>query len=98
MKRSQTQGNFETTYSSSSILRQARVSVSRIWETIHEINPILDNHLETSTVFLRTSGTVQNNIINAIGNVLINEIKSEISNAKFVSIMFDKTTAVINKS
>lgn len=40
---------------------------------------------------------MQNDIMNAIRNVLINEIKSQINDAKFVSIILNEPTDIMNK-
>ena len=67
-------------------------------EAVREIDPVLDNHLQTSTVFRGTSATIQNDIIQAVSSVMSTEIKNQIEGAEFVSIMLDETTDVINLS
>ena len=53
-------------------------------------------HLSTNKVFTGTSGKIQNDLIAAIADVLVNEIKEEIKKAPFLSIMVDETTDVSN--
>lgn len=55
-------------------------------------------HLKNSTVFIGTSKTIQNELIECIGTVVRNEIKDEISKAMFVSIMLDETVDISKKS
>ncbi|KAK0133570.1 hypothetical protein N1851_030895 [Merluccius polli] len=52
----------------------------------------LRNHLATATVFTGTSGKIQNDIINAVADVLNDAIKKEIDQTKFVAVMVDETT------
>lgn len=61
-----------------------------------EYDPLLKTHLETSTVFKGVSNRIQNDLIEAVANSLLEEIKSEIKDAKFVSVLVDETTDVSN--
>lgn len=56
------------------------------------------NHLKTATIFRGTSPVIQNDLIDAVGSVITDKIKSEISNATFVAILLDETTDITNKS
>ncbi|XP_065224105.1 zinc finger MYM-type protein 1-like [Planococcus citri] len=58
----------------------------------------LAHHLENSTVFTGTSKTIQNELIECISKVVVDEIKSEIRQAKFVSIMLDESVDISKKS
>lgn len=59
-------------------------------KAVREIDPVLDNHLQTSTVFRGTSAIIQNDIIQAVSNVMTTEINNKIEGAEFVSIMLDE--------
>nr|XP_032834249.1 zinc finger MYM-type protein 1-like [Petromyzon marinus] len=54
----------------------------------------LHYHLSTNKVFAGTSGKIQNDLINAIAEVMGEEIKREINKAPFVTVMVDETTDV----
>lgn len=54
----------------------------------------LAKHLETSPVFSGLSNKIQNDLIEAIGDVIRNDIKKEISAAPFVAVEVDETTDV----
>uniref|UniRef100_UPI0037E77704 zinc finger MYM-type protein 1 n=1 Tax=Semicossyphus pulcher TaxID=241346 RepID=UPI0037E77704 len=58
----------------------------------------LARHLETSTVFSGLSNRIQNDLIKAVGDVITNDIKKEISAAPFVAVEVDETTDVTNKA
>lgn len=55
-------------------------------------NNLLENFLNHSSFFKGKSSSIQNDLINSIASVLINKIKSQINNAKFVSIILDECT------
>ncbi|EFA12602.1 hypothetical protein TcasGA2_TC001842 [Tribolium castaneum] len=59
---------------------------------------LLMSHLEQSTVFRGTSNHIQYNLISAIGTVVLEKIKLEIKQARFVSIVLDETTDITNVS
>ena len=52
----------------------------------------LARHLETFTVFSGLSNRIQNDLIQAVRDVITNDIKKEISAAPFVAVEVDKTT------
>uniref|UniRef100_A0A3P9K3W7 Zinc finger MYM-type protein 1 n=1 Tax=Oryzias latipes TaxID=8090 RepID=A0A3P9K3W7_ORYLA len=56
----------------------------------------LARHLETSTVFSGLSNRIQNDLIEAVGDVIRNDIKKEIGAAPFVAVEVDETTDVTN--
>ena len=56
----------------------------------------LRQHLATATVFSGTSGRIQNDLINAVAEVLDDAIKKEIGQARFVAIMVDETSDLSN--
>uniref|UniRef100_A0A3P8SLS9 DUF4371 domain-containing protein n=1 Tax=Amphiprion percula TaxID=161767 RepID=A0A3P8SLS9_AMPPE len=58
----------------------------------------LVRHLETSTVFSGLSNRIQNDLIEAVGDVIRNDIKKEIGAAPFVAIEVDETTDVTNQA
>ena len=62
------------------------------------LDPKLNGHLETSTVFSGLSGDIQNDLIQSISNTLLKIIKIEIKNTDFVSIIMDETTDIVSKS
>lgn len=67
-------------------------------EALRAYDPLLDNHLKTATVFRGTSPAIQNDIIHAIRDVIIDEIKEEVSSATFTSIMLDESSDISCKS
>ena len=58
----------------------------------------LAKHLDTSTVFSGLSNRIQNDLIEAIGDVIRNDIKNEINAASFVGVEVDETTDISNKA
>ncbi|XP_053550665.1 zinc finger MYM-type protein 1-like isoform X2 [Bombina bombina] len=62
-----------------------------------ESNENLANHLETSTVFSGLLNRVQNDLIEAVSDVIREDIKREIDAATFVAVEVDETTDVTNK-
>lgn len=68
-------------------------------DTVHllsEYDPLLKQHLDEATVFSGLSNRIQNDLIEAIGNVMIEEIKLEINDASFIAISLDEATDVRN--
>jgi hypothetical protein len=53
---------------------------------------LLKSHLDTATVFRGTSNRIQNDLIEAFGEVVLDKIKEEVKNASFVAILLDETT------
>ncbi|XP_068426943.1 zinc finger MYM-type protein 1-like isoform X2 [Clinocottus analis] len=53
-------------------------------------------HLSTNKVFTGTSGKIQNDLINAVAEVMGEEIQREINQAPFVAVMVDEATDVNN--
>lgn len=58
----------------------------------------LARHLETPTVFSGLSNRIQNDLIEAVGDIIRNYIKREINAAPFVAVEVDETTDVTNKA
>ncbi|KAJ6633916.1 hypothetical protein lerEdw1_014256, partial [Lerista edwardsae] len=58
----------------------------------------LARHLETSAVFSGLSSKMQNDLIDAVGEVIRNDIKQEINAAPFVAVEVDETTDVTNRA
>ncbi|XP_028998771.1 zinc finger MYM-type protein 1-like isoform X1 [Betta splendens] len=54
----------------------------------------LARHLETSTVFSGLSDKIQDHLIEALGDLIRNDIKQEINAAKFVAVEVDETNKV----
>ena len=63
-----------------------------------EYDPLLAEHMETSTVFKGLSNRIQNDLIEAVSSALLEAIKSEIKEAHFVAVLVDETTDVSNKA
>ena len=60
-----------------------------------EIDSVFESRLHTkegSKHFSGVSSSIQNDLIQAIGNVVFDEIRSEVNNAPFMSVQADKTT------
>ncbi|KAJ4432600.1 hypothetical protein ANN_21223 [Periplaneta americana] len=57
----------------------------------------LKEHLEKSTVFRGTLPDIQNDLISSMSAIMTREIKKEISEASFVSLLLDETPDVSNK-
>ncbi|XP_060768562.1 zinc finger MYM-type protein 1 [Neoarius graeffei] len=58
----------------------------------------LGRHLETSVVFSGLSNGIQNDLIEAVGDVIRSDIKKEIDAAPFVAVEVDETTDVTNRA
>ncbi|KAJ4927571.1 hypothetical protein JOQ06_015296 [Pogonophryne albipinna] len=63
-----------------------------------EKDETLARHLETSTVFSGLSNRIQNDLIEAVSDVIKNDIRHEINAAPFVGVEVDETTDVTNKA
>ena len=63
-----------------------------------ELDSIFDQHLKTCTVFKGTSKTIQNELLNVMSDVIHDEIKQEIKNSDFLSVISDDTTDIGNFS
>uniref|UniRef100_A0A3B1J2E9 DUF4371 domain-containing protein n=1 Tax=Astyanax mexicanus TaxID=7994 RepID=A0A3B1J2E9_ASTMX len=61
-----------------------------------EYDKDLHYHLSTSKVFTGTSGTIQNDLINVVAEVIGKSIKDEIKDAAFTAVMVDETTDISN--
>ncbi|XP_053571536.1 zinc finger MYM-type protein 1-like [Bombina bombina] len=59
-------------------------------------NARLDTHLKTSTVFSGCSNRIQNDLIEAVADVIREDIKTEIDAAPFVAVQVDETTDITN--
>ncbi|XP_036973754.1 zinc finger MYM-type protein 1 [Acanthopagrus latus] len=58
----------------------------------------LAKHLKESTVFVGTSNRIQNDLIEAISDVVRSSIKSDVDAASFVAVEVDETTDANNKA
>ncbi|XP_063231899.1 zinc finger MYM-type protein 1-like [Bacillus rossius redtenbacheri] len=58
----------------------------------------LKAHLENSTVFTGLSSDIQNDILFSLSDLLIREVKKEISESPFVALILDETTDISVKS
>ncbi|XP_061925575.1 zinc finger MYM-type protein 1-like isoform X1 [Entelurus aequoreus] len=85
-------GNEESTGSTN------RGNYVELLHAIVEKDDRLARHLETSTVFSGLSNGIQNDLIEAVGDVVRNDIKKEISAAPFVAVEVDETTDVTNQA
>ena len=54
----------------------------------------LDLHLQSRGAFNGTSNRIQNDIIECVGDVILDKIKSELNDAFFQAIMLDETTNI----
>ncbi|KAJ4436397.1 hypothetical protein ANN_19029 [Periplaneta americana] len=63
-----------------------------------QYDPLLAEHLETSTVFEGISNRIQNDLIQAVGSTVLSAIKQEIIEIPFVAVMVDETSDVANKA
>ncbi|KAJ4441037.1 hypothetical protein ANN_10886 [Periplaneta americana] len=63
-----------------------------------EYDPLLAEHLETSTMFKGISNRIQNDLIQAVGSTVLSAIKQEIIEVPFVAVMVDETSDVANKA
>lgn len=66
--------------------------------SLSEFDNMLANHLESSTVFRGTSPAIQNDLILAVSEVMMNNIKAEIGVTPFVAIIVDETSDCSNQS
>ena len=58
----------------------------------------ISRHLETSTVFSALSNRIQNDIIEAVAEVIRTDIRNEINKASFIAEEVDETTDVMQKA
>ena len=68
--------------------------------TLRDYDPLLDQHMDSSSLFKGTSPNVQNDIVKALSAVVINYIKKEISSCSFVAIrpILYETSDVMTRS
>ncbi|XP_061746542.1 uncharacterized protein LOC133545177 [Nerophis ophidion] len=69
-------------------------------ELLHSIaeDALDDRHLETSAVFSALSDRIQTDLIKAVGDVIRNDIKKDITAAPFVAVEVVETTDVTNQA
>jgi hypothetical protein len=67
-------------------------------DALQQYDPLLEHHLQSSTVFRGTSPAVQNDLIQAISEVLIDEIKKEVHVSNFAAILLDESCDITCKS
>lgn len=58
----------------------------------------LEIHLQTATVFKGYSKHIQNDLIDAVQNVIMNSIKEEVKRSPFVAVLLDETSDVSHLS
>uniref|UniRef100_A0A8C5QA54 TTF-type domain-containing protein n=1 Tax=Leptobrachium leishanense TaxID=445787 RepID=A0A8C5QA54_9ANUR len=58
----------------------------------------LAKHLQTSTTFSGSSNRIKNHLVEAVADVIRNDMKEEINAALFVAVEVDETTDVTNKA
>ncbi|XP_076354003.1 zinc finger MYM-type protein 1-like isoform X2 [Tachypleus tridentatus] len=58
----------------------------------------LASHMESCNVFSRMSNRILNDLIEAVKNVILAEIKKEIHEAKFIAVILDETSEVSSAS
>ena len=66
--------------------------------TLAENDERLAQHLETSTVFSGLSNRIQNDLIEAVAEVIRSDIRKDIDEVSFVAIEVDETTDVAQKA
>ena len=66
--------------------------------TFAENDGRLAHHLETSTVFSGLSNRIQNDLIEAVAEVILTDIRNEIQEAPFIAVEVDETTDVTQKA
>lgn len=54
--------------------------------------------MKTSTIFRGTSNRIQNDLIIAISDLVLNKIKEEIKTSPFVALLLDETSDIMNFS
>nr|XP_018913349.1 PREDICTED: zinc finger MYM-type protein 1-like [Bemisia tabaci] len=67
-------------------------------EILRTYDPLLDNHLKNATTFRGTSNDIQNDLADAVCDVILDEIKQRVASADFVSLELDETSDVNKKS
>ena len=65
---------------------------------LRKYNSPLEAHFSVATVFKGTSPILQNDIIQAIADVLTDKIKEETRSASFFAIILDETSGIVLKS
>ena len=85
-------GNHESTGSAN------RGNYVELLHAFAEKDDRLARHLATSTVFSGLSNRIQNDLIEAVADVIRNDIKKEISATPFVAVEVDETTDVTNQA
>ncbi|CAH0393437.1 unnamed protein product [Bemisia tabaci] len=65
-----------------------------VLELLRTYDPLLDNHLKNATAFCGTSSDIQNDLADAVCDVILDEIKRRVAEADFVSIELDETSDV----
>ena len=59
---------------------------------------ILNIHLETATTFRGTSNRIQNDLIQALSDVVLDKIKSGVKDSRYVALLLDETSDITNGS
>ena len=54
----------------------------------------LQTHLDTATVFKGIAPSIQNDLIESVGFVVLAEIKKELKNCAFLLVMLDETSDI----
>jgi hypothetical protein len=62
-------------------------------QLLKDYDPLLNDHLETD-IFKGTSLAIQNNLIKAIHDVMLDEISRQIQEAPYVAVMLDETSDI----
>ncbi|KAG0729553.1 Zinc finger MYM-type protein 1 [Chionoecetes opilio] len=63
-----------------------------------ELDPSLDPHVTTATVFKGTFKVIQNELLESMLEICQNKIREEIKNAQYLSVMCDETTDVYDRT
>ena len=81
-------GHDESTSSSN------RGNYIELLEYTRSYDTVLNTHLQAASTFKGTSPSVQNDLIKAIADVMLDEITKEIQESQFVAIILDETSDV----
>ena len=75
-----------------------RVNYVELIYAFTENDERISRHLETSTVFSDLSDRIQNDILEAVAEVIRTDIRKDINKASFVAVKVDETTDVTQKA
>ncbi|XP_056145441.1 kelch-like protein 41a isoform X1 [Lampris incognitus] len=74
----------------------SRGNYVELLEFLSKYDTPLRCHLDTATVFMGTSSSIQNDLIQSVADVMTEAMRDEVKKTPFVSIMVDETTDIGN--